>query len=630
MKRQPLDLKQLYSSKEFEDEFLYDGALGSFCDEKGTSFMLWAPLADRVWLRLYEDGDHGRLLSEEEMERGSHGLWTFFSKENLCGKYYDFELESDGARQISGDPYAKACGINGHRSMVIDLDTTNPLGWEEDIAPKKEAVDVIYELNVKDFMWEEASGAQEEVRGTYKSLCQNDTTLRGEGKIKTGVAHIKELGVNTVQLMPVFDFASVDEAGAKEQFNWGYDPMNYNVPEGSYSSDPYHGEVRIKELKEVIMNLHKQGIRVIMDVVYNHTYSIDSPLQRTAPWYFYRLDEDGNASNGSACGNDIASEMPMCQKYIVDSVLYWAKEYHFDGFRFDLMGLTDRDCMNAIRSALDETFGEGEKVIYGEPWKAGSTYLAKDIPLVTKESIGTLKKGIGYFSDDIRDGIKGSVFEFKEAGFANGRTGLEKKLLEGTCSFGTKSSRIVSYVSCHDNHTLFDKLRETTPDLELRLKQYKLAAALYMFMPGKIFFLSGEEFCRSKDGEENSYNLPLTINSVKWENLEDYGDMYAFYKGMISLRKKIANLYGDEGAGVCRGWHKRGVFGFSVDGESDCPWRRVNFIYNGRNKNFTYRLPKGEWEIIANGESGACYHSHTVAEKKVEVEAVSFVMIGER
>lgn len=630
MKRQPLDLKEYYISEEFEKEYLYDGPVGSFCDENGTSFLLWAPIADRVWLRMYEDGDHGKLINEVEMEPGKKGVWNYFTRENLDKTYYDFELEIDGARQISADPYAKACGVNGHRSMVIDLATTNPLGWEEDTAPKKEGADIIYELNIKDFLWDENGGAKEENRGLYKSLCETDTTLRNEGKVKTGISHVKELGVNYVQLMPVFDFASVDEAGEKDQFNWGYDPMNYNVPEGSYSAEPYHGEVRIKELKEVIYSLHKEGIRVIMDVVYNHTYSIDSPLQRTVPWYFYRLDQDGNPSNGSACGNDIASEMPMCKKYIVDSVLYWAREYHFDGFRFDLMGLTDVECMNEVRQALNKEFGEGEKLIYGEPWKAGDTYPAKDIPLVTKEGLSSLEPGIGMFSDDIRDGIKGSVFEFKNAGFANGKSGLEKQLLEGASSFGMDASRIVSYVSCHDNQTLFDKLSETTSDLELRLKQYKLAAAIYMFLPGKVFFLSGEEFCRSKDGEENSYNLPLTINAVKWENLEDYADMNAFYKGMISLRKKIAGLYGDKGAGVCRGWHKRGVFGFSVDSESDCPWKRVNFIYNGRHKSFTYRLPKGDWEILAESKSGACYHSHTPVEKKVEVEAVSFLMIGER
>lgn len=630
MKRQPLDLKEYYISEEFEKEYLYDGPLGSFCDEQGTSFLLWAPIADAVWLRLYEDGDHGKLLWEAEMERGKQGVWNYFSKENLDGSYYDFELEIDGARQISADPYAKACGVNGHRSMVVNLANTNPDGWEEDVAPKKESADFIYELNIKDFLWDEAGGVKEEYRGLYKSLCEADTTLRNEGKVKTGIAHIKELGINYVQLMPVFDFASVDEGGVRDQFNWGYDPMNYNVPEGSYATDPYHGEVRIKELKEVVQTFHKQGIRVIMDVVYNHTYAIDSPLQRTMPWYFYRIDKDGNASNGSACGNDIASEMPMCKKYIVDSVLYWAREYHFDGFRFDLMGLSDVECINEVRRTLNREFGEGEKLLYGEPWKAGDTYLAKEIPLVSKENLSELEPGIGMFSDDIRDGIKGSVFEFTDAGFANGRIGLEKKLLEGTSSFGMEASRILSYVSCHDNQTLFDKLSETTEDETLRLRQYRLAAAIYMFLPGKVFFLSGEEFCRSKDGEENSYNLPLSVNAIKWENKEDYEDMFHFYRNMIALRKKIAGLYGKEGDGVCRGWHKRGVFGFSVDSTTDCPWKRVNFIFNGRNKNFTYRLPKGDWEIIADQKSGACYHSHTSAEKKVEVEAVSFVMIGER
>lgn len=629
MKRQPLDLKKLYLSDEFQKEYNYSGPLGSFCKEDGTSFLLWAPIADQVWLRLYDDGNHGSPLFDVEMELGRNGVWTYYSRENLCGKYYDFELEIDGARQISGDPYGKACGVNGHRSMVIDLEKTNPAGWEEDKAPKRQPVDIICEVNVKDFMWEETSGAAEENRGTYRCLCENDTSLRGEGREKTGVSHLVELGVNHVQLMPVFDFASVDEGGEKDQFNWGYDPMNYNIPEGSYSTDPYHGEVRIKELKEAILNLHKNGLRVIMDVVYNHTYAIDSPLQRTTPWYFYRLDHEGNPSNGSACGNDIASEMPMCQKYIVDSVLYWAKEYHMDGFRFDLMGLTDTECMDAVRKALDEEFGVGEKGIYGEPWKAGETYPGREVDLVSKETIPKMKSGIGFFSDDIRDGIKGSVFDFKDAGFVNGKTGLEKKLLEAVNSFGMDASRVVSYVSCHDNQTLFDKLGETTEDDCIRLKQYKLAAAIYMFMPGKVFFLSGEEICRSKEGEENSYNLPLSINSIKWENKEDYKEIFTYYKGLISLRKKLTGLYEEEKDSIHRLWHRRGAFGFSVDNTSDCPWRRVNLIYNGRNKNFTYRLPKGDWEIIADANSSSCYRSHTHVEKKVEVEAYSFMMIGE-
>ncbi|MCR4675230.1 MAG: type I pullulanase [Lachnospiraceae bacterium] len=631
MKRQPLDLKKLYISHEFQKKYNYDGPLGSFCDEKGTSFLLWAPMADRVWLRLYEDGDHGKEVEEEEMELGKEGVWTYFSKENLCGYYYDFELELDGTRQISGDPYAKACGVNGHRSMVIDLAITNPKGWEEDCSPKKQPVDIIYELNIKDFMWDEASGVPEEYRGTYKSLCLEDTTLRGEGKIKTGLSHIVDLGVNNVQLMPVFDFASVDEAGDTSQFNWGYDPMNYNVPEGSFSTDPFHGQVRIQELKEVIMALHRNGIRVIMDVVYNHTYSIDSPLQRTTPWYFYRIDKEGNPSNGSACGNDIATEMPMCRKYIVDSVLYWAKEYHFDGFRFDLMGLLDVECINSVRKALDKEFGVGEKTIYGEPWKAGDTHLAKDTPLVSKENLQLLSDNVGIFSDDIRDNIKGSVFDFKDTGFANGKIGVEKKILEGLTSFGLDSSRIVSYVSCHDNQTLWDKLTETTEDIEIRKAQYKMAAALYMFHPGRVFFLSGEEFARSKGGEENSYNLPMSVNALRWNGREDNKDLYSYYKGLISLRKELSGLCEKDGRrNVHRGWHRRGALGFSVDNDSNCLWQRVNFIFNGRNKPLTLRLPKGEWEVLCDGESSRRYISHNMVQGKVSVEPNSVLIIGEK
>ncbi len=595
MKTSAKELKQYYSSKEFEEKYTYDGKLGAFLDEKGAHFLLWSPVATRVILRFYEDGDKSPAKNEVEMTLWEKGVWRYDGDASLADIYYDFEVEVDGVRQITADPYAKSVGVNGHRSQLIDLSSTNPVGWEEDCAPEKETEDVICEVNVHDFSWDETVGFSSEVRGTFKAL-----TLDTFDENKTyGLSHLKKLGVNTIQLMPMFDFASVDEAGSKEQFNWGYDPKNYNVPEGSYSTDPYHGEVRIKECKEMIMHLHQMGFRVIMDVVYNHTYDLDSPLQRSCPWYFYRVDEDGNSSNGSACGNDIATEMPMCKKYIVDSVLYWAREYHMDGFRFDLMGLMDTECLNAVRRALDVEFGVGEKTMYGEPWKAGETYLAYPKELLTKENLSSLLPGIGAFCDDIRDGIKGSVFEYAEGGFVNGDKSVGKKLLDLVRVAPSDGARRVSYVSCHDNHTLWDKLSITTADEAIRLKEYKLAAAIYMLMPGKVFFLSGEEFCRSKNGEENSYNLPLSVNAICWENAKAYSGMVEYYKELIAFRKNMSCLNRADGPScVTKTYLRSGVIGYRLkDGNTE-----YQVFFNGKESAHPVRFFHGNWKVVFSSE----------------------------
>ena len=321
MNKEARELKDYYLTKEFEDKYNYAGSLGAKVDERGTVIRLWSPIAESVDLRLYDNGSTGEAETIIPMKLCDRGVWEYAVNENLSGKYYDFALKIKGKVRISADPYAKACGVNGKRSMIIDLNTTNPNGWEEDKAPTKGAEDIIYELHVKEFSYDENAGFPENVRGKYKAFTVDNTTLRNEGKLPTGLNYIKELGVSHIQLLPVYDFASVDEAGGEDGFNWGYDPLNYNVPEGSYASDAARGEVRIREFKEMIQAIHKKGLRVIMDVVYNHTFSLDNALQNSMPYYHYRLDAKGELSDGSACGNDIASEMPMTEKYIIDSVL---------------------------------------------------------------------------------------------------------------------------------------------------------------------------------------------------------------------------------------------------------------------------------------------------------------------
>ncbi len=543
MKKTPAQWKEYYQKNRECSEYHYDGPLGAEVNSSYTMFRLWSPLAEGVRLCLYTRGDEGAPFFISSMEKQGQGVWTYVYPGSLHGTFYLFALDIEGETLYSQDPYARACGVNGKRSMVVDLRRTNPEGWERDKAPQKEAEDVIYELHVKEFSWAKEGGFEESLRGTYKAFTQRDTHLNGDSTMpKTGLSYVKELGVNTLQIMPMYDYGSVDEAGDKDAFNWGYDPMHYNVPEGSYASDPYDGQVRIREAKEMIKAMHDAGFRVIMDVVYNHTFSLDTCLQKTMPWYYYRVDEKGESADGSGCGNEIATERSMVRKYIEDSVLYWAQEYHMDGFRFDLMGLLDVTLMNRIRKKLDALYGEGEKLIYGEPWSAAESAMEENEIPALKEKEEWLLPSIGMFQDDLRDGIKGSVFEDEDNGFINGKEDSEELVAAGILGFGAPPSRWINYVSCHDNYTLWDKLSCTTEDEQIRKRQYRLAACLYMMSLGRPFLLSGEEFLRTKEGLDNSFDAPVTVNCLNWKLILENRDMVRFYQGLIGLRKKIPAL----------------------------------------------------------------------------------------
>ncbi|MBR1629309.1 MAG: type I pullulanase, partial [Lachnospiraceae bacterium] len=500
--------KQFYENKDFEAAYTYEGRLGAEASSTETIFRLWSPVAESVELRLYEDGAANTPYSVLPMERQKKGVWQAKVDGNLHGTYYDFNVIIEGQGVRTADPYAYGCGANGSRSMVVDHAKASPIGWDKDSAPERPPEDVIYELHIKDFSWDKNGGFVPEHRGKYLAFTDENTTLHSDGMHRTGLAYLKELGITHVEWMPVFDFASIDETGDDEQYNWGYDPQNYFVPEGSYATDSRRGETRILELKEAVLALHKAGLRVVMDVVFNHSFSLDNSLQKTCPWYYYRQYEDGRLSNGTGCGNDLASERSMCRRLILDCVLYWAKEYHMDGFRFDLMGLLDIELMNEIRRRLDDLYGVGEKLMLGEPWSAGQTAIEGHPLLAVKSNFDKIDPNIAYFSDDIRDNIKGSIFHPREAGFANGGKGREEAIVEAFGAYGLFASQIVSYVSCHDNQTLWDKLIETTEDETLRRKEYALAVAVYLTAPGHLFFLAGEEFLRTKDGYSNTYNAP--------------------------------------------------------------------------------------------------------------------------
>lgn len=635
MNKEARELKDYYLTKEFEDKYNYEGSLGAKVDESGTVIRLWSPIAESVDLRLYDNGSTGEAEAIIPMELRDRGVWEYAVNENLSGKYYDFALKIKGKTNISTDPYAKACGVNGKRSMVIDLNTTNPNGWAEDKAPAKGAEDIIYEVHVKEFSYDENAGFPENVRGKYKAFTVDNTTLRNEGKLPTGLNYIKELGVSHIQLLPVYDFASVDEAGDEDSFNWGYDPLNYNVPEGSYSSDATRGEVRIKEFKEMIQAIHKKGLRVIMDVVYNHTFSLDNALQNSMPYYHYRLDAKGELSDGSACGNDIASEMPMTEKYIIDSVLYWCEEYHIDGFRFDLMGLLTVDLMNKVQKALDETYGRGEKLIYGEPWTAAKTYMEKGAEGAVKDNVKLLDENIGIFSDDIRDSIKGHVFYDEVAGFVNGNLKQTDKIEEGLTSFGLSPNHIISYVSCHDNHTLWDKLTITTGDEAERIKQNKLAAAIYMSCQGRVFIYAGEEYLRTKNGEHNTFNMPIGLNKMDWELTEKNKDMVSFYKELIGLRKEMTGLCDKSKTAkdnITTFVKEEGLLGVKVVNRETSlvkpTYKEALIIFNANKEEKTVTLPEGKYKLLINTVKKNNERDDILVSDKIKINGITALFLG--
>lgn len=639
LKRQ--ELKRLYNTSEFKEKYIdTERKQGAVCTEEGTSFLLWSPLSEKAELRFYKEGEGGVSFFQTEMKKEEKGMWSYETAENLHGVYYDFRTMTEGEETVFGDPYAKACGMNGKRSMAVDLKETDPEGWMEDRRPEKQEETVIYELHIKEFSWDEAGGFSKENRGKYLAFTEEHTTLNKDGVHPTGLDYLKKLGITHVQIMPAYDYGSVDEKN-EEEFNWGYDPVNYNVPEGSYSSDPKHGEVRIREFKEMVQALHRNGFRVIMDVVYNHMYDLDSNLNKAVPWYYFRTYENGGISNGSACGNDMASEREMCAQYILDSVLYWAEEYHIDGFRFDLMGLLDTKLMNRIRRALDEKYGRGEILLFGEPWAADDTASEGKVVMALKKNVSQLDKYVGMFCDDTRDAIKGHVFEGEVPGFVNGAENMEEKILNSVKAWCTKDtgikapSQVITYVSAHDNWTLWDKLAITTLDEVRRMMENKLAAAIYMTCQGHLFMLSGEEFARTKDGHENTYNSPISLNRLDWKRAYKYEELSTFYEGLIALRKQLPGLCDkSETAGkrIYGYWKKPGAVGFFVENKKEGEhtlWDTLYIIYNATEEEVETALPKGEWEVLLNEEDSFLWKKQKKAEKATAAP-LSALVLGRR
>ncbi len=613
-------MPNVYSTEAFESAYTYEGDdLGAQWTAEKTRFRLWAPTASSVKINLYETGTAGTedLLEQLEMTPDVNGTWTAEKQGDLNGVYYTYLVETGGKTVEACDPYARATGVNGQRAMVINLDSTDPEGWEKDADPHagKPITDaVIYELHVRDLSVDESSGIQH--KGKFLGLIETGTT-NPEG-VPTGLDHIRNLGITHIHLLPSYDYASVDETRLDiPQFNWGYDPQNYNVPEGSYSTDPYHGEVRVAEMKQMVKGLHDAGISVIMDVVYNHVYNADTfCFNQIVPQYFSRVTDSGVYSAGSGCGNDTASERSMVSKYIVDSVKYWAEEYHIDGFRFDLVGLIDTQTINAVIEEVHKT--HPNVIFYGEGWTM-STAVTKEGYTMTTQANSEEVPEFAFFSDTLRDCLRGSVFNNDERGYVagiGGHTGTIASCFRGLPTWCKSPTQTINYASCHDNMSLFDRLTQSTPDdsLEDRIRMNNLAAAICMTSQGVPFFQAGEEMLRSKplaDGsfDHNSYCSPDSVNSLKWNNLNDpaYQKVNAYYQGLIAFRSAHPALRMTSAEDVTAHITNLTGLDFNVTGFHILPGANgeendLVVIFNPRKEATTVTLPEGQWEVFADGE----------------------------
>ena len=626
----PAQWKTLFENVPFHRENYYTGPLGPDYAPGGTCLRLWAPTAEAVTVTLYHKGDGGAVLGTEPLVRGAHGVWSIWLPGEQHGRYYTFAVTVNGITRETGDPYARAAGVNGVRSMIVDLARTAPSGWERDVRPTiPPAQRAVWEVSVRDFSQDAASGVRPAWRGKYMAFTQQGTTLHGDGIHPTCLNYLKRLGVKYVQLMPIFDFGSVDEAKPLlRQYNWGYDPTNFNVPEGSYSTDPTRGEVRIRECREMIAALHAAGIGVVMDVVYNHTYRTENPLNNTVPYYFFRQNADGSFSNGSGCGNEFASERPMARRYLIDSILYWAKEYHIDGFRFDLMGLYDAESINAVRAALDALPGGRDILLYGEPWQGGASQLHRYE--ANKANLAMLNERVGIFCDDTRDAIKGGCFDAREPGYVEGKPGSFWDIGAAVAAWCRSDrlpphapSQIVSYVSAHDNFTLWDKLlcvRYEKPEFTARdsvaLAQNRLAAGIYLTSFGLPFMQAGEEFARTKKGVGNSYRSSPALNRLDWNRAEQYHALVDYYRGLLALRAAFPRLgstdrHAPEALQFFAleqplvGWTLPAVWG---DGAA---WSALCVFYNPTETACTVPLPAGQWKLLSDGTSSSLWRGQS-------------------
>lgn len=621
----------------------------------GTHFRLWSPKAEAARVRLYDHGRGGDAYRTLDMTKNAdNGTWTATVPQQLYGKYYTFQIKHNG-RWLDETPgvWAKAVGANGKRAAIIDLNTTNPENWDGDKGPEvKNFSDVVlYEAHMRDLSMDPSSGIAN--KGKFLQFTEPGTkSPQGEA---TGIDHLKDLGVTHVHILPSYDYNSVDETNLQNNiYNWGYDPQNYNAPEGSYSTNPSDPATRVREMKEMIKALHDAGIGVVMDVVYNHTAENDgSNFELTAPGYYHRHWNDGKYSDASGCGNETSSDLKQMQDYIVNSVKYWAKEYHVDGFRFDLMAIHDTETMNRVAKELKEI--NPSIFVYGEGWTAGDSPLQPERRAL-KENVSKMK-GIAVFSDDIRDAVKGHYSNEEDPGFATGKPGNEETVKIGIVAatahpqvdyskgnnskfpYAESPEMIVNYVSCHDDLCLTDKLKKSMPDATeaQRLAAAKLAQTIVMTSQGTPFIFAGEEVFRDKKGVHNSYKSPDSINAIDWNNKTKYKDQYEYYKGLIALRKAHPAFRMTTAKDIAKNLKfdkidskkTPNLISYSLlNNANGDEWKEIKVVFNGAPTAQTIKIPKGNWQVVArDGKIDPVNALETIAGGAVEVAPFSALIL---
>ena len=630
--KEPVMPTGIFDCPEFIENYTYDGDdLGAVIQGTDTTFKVWAPTATKVVLNLFAEGNGGEAFAKVDMVKGDKGVWSHTQPECGHGVYYTYTVTTSIGTQEATDPYAKSAGVNGNRSMVVDLALTDPNGWDTDSVQTLEKYTdaIIWEVHVRDFS-NKISGTQ--YPGKY--LAFTETGLTNKAGQAVGMDYLTSLGITHVHLLPVYDYATVDEANPDSGFNWGYDPKNYNVPEGSYSTDPYHGEVRIMEYKQLVQALHNAGIGVVMDMVYNHTYDGNSSFNRIVPYYYYRYTPTGANSSASGCGNDTASERYMFRKFMVDSVSFWAEEYHLDGFRFDLMGLHDLQTMDDIEKAVHTI--NPNAIIYGEGWTMGATGdgspQANQTNIKKIEALPGAAGSISVFNDAIRDGLKGSVFDKLSKGYISGdfeaNAGkVQFGILGGSgapgVSWTVKNASVINYMSAHDNHTLWDKLAISNADntLEERLAMNRLGAAILMISQGTPFWQAGEEMLRTKGGDENSYKSSDEVNNIDWEALvpgSDVHNMMQYYQGLIALRQAYGIFRSNGDVVITFG----GMSGGGMTVAYEAPdGSKALVLVNPAASAVTYTLSE-QWHLLADGTRAGA-ESLAVETGSVTIDAYS-------
>lgn len=615
-----------------------------------TQFCVWAPLAEKARVNLYREGEGGTPLQVQELQMNVDGTWSAQVTGDCAGRFYTFQVMREGKwQEETPGLFAKAVGVNGRRAAVLDLRHTDPEGWEDDCRPvlNRFADVVLYEMHHRDFSMDAESG----ITNKGKFLALNESgTLNREG-LSTGIDHLKELGVNHVHILPSYDYGSVDEAHLERpQYNWGYDPVNYNVPEGSYSTNPADPAARIREFKQMVMGLHKAGIRVVLDVVYNHTFDVPgSNFERLAPGYFYRHKADGTLADGSGCGNETASELPMMRKYMIESVLYWIKEYHIDGFRFDLMGVHDIETMNAIRNAVNGV--DPSIFIYGEGWAAQAPALP-DEKLAMKAHTAQLP-GIAAFGDEMRDGLRGGWQDDTQGAFLIGQPGHEESVKFGVVGaishpqidytkvnysqkpWAAQPTQMISYVSCHDDMCLADRIKATASKAsrEERIRLHKLAETAVLTSQGVPFIWCGDEVMRDKKGVHNSYNSPDSINTIPWKNKTEYKEVFDYVKGLIALRQAHPAFRLGDAEAVCNHLEFLPVKGCNLvayrlkEHAGGDAWQEIIVILNSNRKAATVNLPEGTYTAVVRDGAVDLAGLGTVKGKSVKVAPQSALIL---